>query len=119
MGRAGWIHGDGMSRADEIAQGLREKGGALTFPLDIVDYAQGHEDYRTGQPPPARLTSPSYDLGRARAARKAEEAAEFNDWLAAEDARRDKAVRDLLKDRPDLLAEYEAAMAAISAKAPA
>lgn len=101
-----------MSRADEIAQGLREPGGALTFPLQIEDYNQGHADFKAGTPPP-RVSSASYDLGRARARQKVEDEAGVMDEIAAESKRRHEAVRELLKDRPDVLADYDARMAEI------
>jgi hypothetical protein len=104
-----------MSRADEIAQGLREEGGALTFPLDVLDYSQGHEDFGAGVPPP-KVTSASYDLGRARARQKAEQDAEFWDWQRAEDERRERAMTELLKDHPEALAEYRAKMAEITTR---
>jgi hypothetical protein len=104
-----------MSRADEIAQGLREEGGALTFPLNCEEYGQGFADYRAGNPPPS-FTTASYDLGRNLGRRRAEEAADDQavmDALKVEQERRHQAVRDMLKDRPDVLAEYDAKIAAI------
>jgi hypothetical protein len=107
-----------MSRADEIAQGLREPGGALTFPLDCLDYGQGFVDFKAGTPPP-RVTSASYDLGRNRARQAAEDDAEFKDKLRADSEATDARVRALLSDRPDLLAEYDAKMREISTRRPA
>lgn len=106
-----------MSRADEIAQRLRHPDGPLTFPLDCLDYQQGFADYEAGSPPPA-FTSASYDLGRNLGRRRAEEAADQRavmDAINAEQERRHQAVRDLLKEqnRPDLLADYDARIAAI------
>lgn len=100
------------SRDREIEQGLREPGGALVGGLDVLEYAKGWEDYEASLPPPA-VTSRDYDLGRARAAEKAEQTA---DVLAAirrdQDAAHDR-VRAALKDRPDALAEYDARIEAI------
>lgn len=101
-----------MSRADEIAQGLREPSGCLTFPLDALEYGQGHVDFAAGNPPP-KFSSASYDLGRARAREAREEDNAFKDYLRAEDERRDAAMCDILKDRPDLLADYQTKIAAI------
>ena len=101
-----------MSRADEIAQGLRHESGSLTFPLDVLDYSQGHQDFAEGVPPP-KVSSASYDLGRARARLKLEKEAEFEAWQRAEDERRDSAMREVLADRPDLLADYLAKIAEI------
>ena len=100
------------SREAEIAQGLRHPEGPLTFPLDVLEYAKGYEDFQAGAEPP-RLSSPSYDLGRNLGRRRAEERAEVEDWIKAEDARRDAAFAEALKDRPDLLAEYRTKIEAI------
>lgn len=98
-----------MSRADEIAQGLREPSGALTFALVVEEYAQGIRDYEAGAPPP-RLSTPSYDLGRARAAREADTKRSVMDRISAD--RRAAAERTIaiLREagRPDLIAEFEA-----------
>ena len=102
------------SREDEIAQGLREEGGALIGGLNAEDYVAGIEDFEAGREPPKGLTSTSYDLGRARARQKAEFMAEFE----AEQERRHQSVREMLKDRPAVLAEYDAKIAAIRAATP-
>jgi hypothetical protein len=107
-----------MSRADEIAQGLRDESGSLTFPLNCEEYSQGFADFRTGAEPP-RMSSASYDLGRNLARRKAEEDAEFKAQLAAESERRINAVREVLKDHPEVLAEYDERMAALKTTSPA
>jgi hypothetical protein len=104
------------SREAEIAQGLREPGGALIGGLHVLDYNQGHTDFEEGTPPPP-VSSTSYDLGRARAAEKAEFEADVMARLEAQQERSHQAVRDLLKDRPDLLADYDAKIAEISAAA--
>lgn len=104
-----------MSRADEIAQGLREEGGRLTFPLIAEEYGEGFADYQAGNPPPP-FTSASYDLGRNLGRRRAEEALDLRavmDALSAEQERRHQAVRDVLTNRPDLLREYDVRIAAI------
>lgn len=103
-----------MSRADEIAQGLRHEDGSLTFSLVAEEYSQGHADFDAGTPAP-RLTTPSYDLGRARAARLADEAASVLASINADRARCNARLREMLADNPAALAEFEAAMAAISA----
>ncbi len=105
-----------MSRADEIAQGLRHESGSLTFPLDVLEYNQGHADYQDGVAPP-RVTSASYDLGRARARESREFGAEVMANLGAQQERSSAALRDMLKDRPDLLAEYDAKITAIRKRA--
>lgn len=101
-----------MSRQQEIEQGLRREGGALAFPLNSEEYQQGYVDYLDGAAPP-RMTTTSYDLGRALGARRAEEKAVVLAQLRAEDERREAAMRDILKDRPDLLADYLAKIAEI------
>ncbi len=104
-----------MSRQQEIEQGLRHESGALAFPLNVEEYCQGFEDYNDGAAPP-RMTTSSYDLGRALGARRAEERVETEALMArleAEQERRHQAVRDMLKDKPDLLAGYDAKIAEI------
>lgn len=107
-----------MSRADEIAQGLREPGGALIGGLVVLDYVQGIEDFKAGNPPP-RMSSTSYDLGRRRARADAELEVEVMAKLEAEQERSHQAVRDMLRDKPDVLADYDAKIAEIRARAAA
>lgn len=102
-----------MDRANEIAQGLRYPDGALTFALDALEYSAGLSDFEAGKPPPP-FTSPSYDLGRARAARAAERKAEMLDQINADRRATSDRVRAMIAHRPDLLAEYDARMAALS-----
>lgn len=104
-----------MSRADEIAQGLREPGGALIGGLVVLDYVQGIEDFKEGNPPP-RMSSASYDLGRRRARDDAEFEAEVMGELDAEQERRHQAVREMLRDKPDVLADYDAQIAKIRSR---
>lgn len=101
-----------MSRADEIAQGLRDEGGALIGGLVALDYLQGMQDFENGTRPP-KLSSASYDLGRTRAREAKEARQDVMEWIEREDRRRDAAFREVMKDRPDLLAEYDAKMAEI------
>ena len=105
-----------MTRRDrEIAQGMREPGGALIGGLVVMDYAQGHHDYLANTPPP-RVTSVSYDLGRRRAAEEAERKADMLVALKAEQERSHAKVRELIAHRPDLLAEYDAKMKELDAR---
>lgn len=101
-----------MTRANEIAQGLRHPSGALTFTLDALEYSAGMSDFEAGNPPPA-VSSPSYDLGRARAVRAAERQAELLDQIAAERQATTARVRAMLADFPEALADYDADMAKI------
>lgn len=100
---------------EDVKNGLRTADGALVGGLVVLDYAQGWDDFNTGAPPPP-VTSASYDLGRRRAAEKAEAKADFDAWMAREEAERDRRFRHLLKDHPDALAEYEQKIAAIRAR---
>ena len=102
-----------MSRQDEIDQGLREPGGALIGGLVVLDYVQGMEDHEANVAPP-RLTSASYDLGRARASEKAASKRDFWDNMQARQEATDASIRKLCADRPDVLAQYEADMAKIN-----
>ena len=103
-----------MSREDEIRQGLREPSGTLIGGLHVMDYLQGWNDFEEGNPPP-KMSSTSYDLGRARAREKIEAEAEVREWIEADEQRRANAMREILKDRPDILADYEAKIATIRA----
>ena len=106
-----------MSREDEIRQGLREPSGMLIGGLNVLDYWQGANDFKQGNPPP-QMSSASYDLGRMRAQERQEKATAFDAWIKAEDARREAVMQDILKDRPDLLAEYKAKIASIRERTP-
>jgi hypothetical protein len=93
----------------DVRNGLRTATGELVGGLNVVDYAQGRRDFATGAAPP-QTTSASYDLGRRRASEEAEAKTDMLAQLAREEEARDARVRELLKGRPDLLAEYERAM---------
>jgi hypothetical protein len=100
---------------EDVKNGLRTPTGQMVGGLDIIDYVRGREDFASGAAPPA-VTSASYDLGRRRASEAADAKADFLAQLARERAVTHQRVRELLSDRPDLLAEYEARIAAIDAK---
>jgi hypothetical protein len=107
----------------EKQQGLRgQLGSFIGDPeapgLHIVDFCQGYQDAKDRAPFPENPT-PSYEIGRTRAQEDMEEARAVNDWLKADEERRDAAMRDMLKDRPDLLADWEAKMAEIRNRKPA
>lgn len=93
-------------RQREIDQGLRDETGALTFGLVVEEYSQGFVDFNEGRPAP-RITTASYDLGRALGQRKAEERDQVKAWMEEQTARSDRIVREILKDRPDLIALYD------------
>lgn len=94
---------------EDVKNGLRTPTGEMVGGLNVLDYAQGRRDFADGTAPPL-VTSASYDLGRRRASEEAEAKADLMARLATEAAERDRRVRELLYDRPDLLAEYERAM---------
>lgn len=100
-------------RQREIEQGLREPSGSLIGGLDVLEYVKGHEDFDAGIPPPSGVTATSYDLGRKRAAEDAERTADI--LRAIEDRRNESIskVRELLADKPDLLAEFNTRMEAL------
>lgn len=102
-----------MSLEDEIKQGLRTETGALIGGLNVEEYTQGYCDFEDGTPPP-KFTTTSYDLGRSRASERAQITADFWDWQKRDSERRESMMTDILKDRPDLLAEYLAKMASLS-----
>lgn len=108
---------ENMSRADEIAQGLREPGGALIGGLVAEDYNQGHIDFENGAP--WRLaSSASYDIGRWRAQEKADDLADLKAKMEADAAESRRKVRELLAEHPDLLADFDAKMAALGIPTP-
>jgi len=104
------------TRKREIAQGLRDEQGGLIGGLDILECFKAQEDFEAGRPPP-RITSTSYDVWRARLAREADEKADVRAKIAADDVARMERMREVLKDHPDILAQYEAEMARIEAQA--
>lgn len=104
------------TRKREIAQGLRDEGGSLIGGLHVEDYCQGIADYESGAAAP-RITTTSYDLGRTRAQERAEALSDLRAELAERSAKNHAAMRDLLKERPDVLAQYEADIARIEALA--
>lgn len=102
-----------MSRADEIAQGLRDENGGLIGGLVVEDYVRGLEDFHAGREAPRGITSASYDLGRSRARRQAEERARLLEMIE-EDSRKTRArVREIILStgKLDVLAEYDVKMA--------
>lgn len=104
-------------RQREIDQGLRDEDGGLIGGLDILECFKAQEDFEAGRPPP-RMTTTSYDVWRARLAREADEKADVLAKIAADDVARMERMREILKDRPDILAQYEAEMARISSSKP-
>lgn len=74
---------------------LRDEHGTLIGGLVVFDYLQGIEDYEKGAAPPD-LSSASYDLGRQRAAEKAEAKAAFLASLREADRQRMERMRELL-----------------------
>ena len=104
-----------MSRADEIAQGLRDETGALIGGLDVLDYLQAHRDHDAGVDRP-RISSASYDLGRARASEIAEKKVDLLAKIEAESEATRQRVRGLLKDHPGILADYDRQMATIDTR---
>lgn len=113
-----------MGRAErfkrEIQQGLRSPEGAFLGDdgrgLNIGEFADGYDDFKNKRPFPDNPTV-SYEIGRTRAYEEWEETQAVLDRIAADEKRRDDALREMLKDRPDLLAEYDAKIAAIREKA--
>lgn len=100
---------------EDVKNGLRTPRGELVGGLNVLDYTKGRDDFSAGIAPP-EVTSASYDLGRRRAAEDAEEKADLLARLERDAAESNRRVRELLKDRPDVLAAYDKSMAAIAAK---
>lgn len=90
--------------------GLRDASGALIGGLIVDDYNKGFEDFEASSPPPS-LSSPSYDLGRQRAAQRAEDSRWFEKWQADRDAKTDAGMGKLLT--PEQYAEYRSKIDAI------
>ncbi|WP_038379535.1 hypothetical protein [Bradyrhizobium elkanii] len=95
--------------------GLRDETGALIGGLIVFDYIQGMDDFKAGSPPP-NDTSPSYDLGRQRAAEEAASKAEFNNWMKRRDEEADARMKALLP--PAAYAEYRAKVDEIRKQTP-
>ena len=90
--------------------GLRDETGALIGGLVVFDYIAGMADYKAGNSPPD-MTSPSYDLGRQRAAEETEADADFRRNLAEQEEQTEARMRSILP--PDIFAEYQAKIAEI------
>ena len=102
----------------EKRQGLRAESGELIGGLDVMEYVKGYADY---QDKVAFPDDPSlaYELGRTGAEDAEQETARVIAGINAEHERRHQAVRDMIKHRPDVLAKYDAKLAAIRSTAPA
>lgn len=95
--------------------GLRDETGALIGGLVVFDYIQGMDDWRDGKPPPED-TTPSYDLGRQRAAEGAASKAEFAQWMKRREDESDARMKALLP--PAAYAEYRAKIDEIRQQTP-
>ena len=97
--------------------GLRDERGSLIGGLHVFDYVQGMEDFESGNPPPD-MTSPSYDLGRQRAAEQAEAKADAKAtaelYLKRHFEESDRRMKEILS--PEHYAEYRAKMDEIDAR---
>jgi len=95
--------------------GLRDESGALIGGLVVFDYVQGIDDFKTGKPPPDD-TTPSYDLGRQRAAEEAAGMAEVMAWLKRQEDETDARMKALLP--PAAYTEYRAKIDEIRKRTP-
>lgn len=100
----------------EKAQGVRNASGAVVGGIDLMDFGQGYRDAKDKVPFPDD-PSLSYELGRTRAQEDMEEGRKLLASLNEQQDRQHHAVREMLADRPDLLAVYDAKMAQIRANA--
>jgi hypothetical protein len=98
-----------------MSNNLRDETGALIGGLDVLAYNAGIEDFTAGDPPP-EVTTPSYDLGRQRAAENAANDRAVKAWLIREDQCRDRAMEAMLS--PEQYLEYRKRIDAIRAKHP-
>lgn len=96
----------------ERQQGIRDEHGGVIDGIEIIDFVTGYDDAKHRRPFPED-PSLSYELGRTRAQEDMEQDQAVIDYLAAEEARRDAAMRDMLKDHPEHLADWEAKIAEI------
>jgi hypothetical protein len=92
---------------------LRDENGALIGGLNVMEYMEGMDDFNARRPP-SPLTSPSYDLGRLRAAEKAERMSEVKAWLDRQERERIARMKEILS--PRAFAEFEAKMREIRAR---
>lgn len=104
----------------EIEQGLRSEGGSFIGDpekpgLHVLEYVQGKQDFVDRAPWPDN-PSPSYELGRHRAGLEFEENAKVMDAINERQRQSDMALREMLKDRPDLLADHDRRLAEIRDK---
>lgn len=85
--------------------GLRDENGALIGGLVVLDYTHGMDDFKNGVAPPDD-TTPSYDLGRQRAAEQAATTNEVHAWLKRQEQETDERLKRLLS--PEQYAQYRA-----------
>lgn len=102
----------------EIEQGLRTPTGSFIGDperpgLHALEFTQGWQDFEDKAPWPDNPT-PSYELGRHRASVQAEDAMDIMDAINKRQADSENAIRDMLKDKPDELARFNARMTAIT-----
>lgn len=93
--------------------GLRDEHGALIGGLIVEDYNAGFQDFHDGKSIPD-FTTPSYDLGRQRAAEEQERRNSVKRWMDEQDAKADAAMRELLP--PEAYAEYRKQIEAIRSR---
>lgn len=86
---------------------LRDESGSLIGGLVVFEYLAGIEDFEASKPPPD-ITSPSYDLGRQRAAEKSGQLSEVAAWLRQEELRIDRTMEACLS--PEQYTEYRRTM---------
>lgn len=92
--------------------GLRDETGGLIGGLTVEDYNAGVEDFYAARQAPG-ITSPSYDLGRQRAAEDQSRHDAVRQWIEDDDRRRDNAMREMLP--PEAFKELQVEIAAIRA----
>jgi hypothetical protein len=90
-----------------VGDGLRDVTGTLVGGLYAEDYARAIDDYGAGRDAP-RLTTASYDLGRAKASEDAAAARELVERLRHESDERGRAVRAMLP--PEAQADFDRQM---------
>lgn len=104
---------DRSARFDrEMQQGIRDEGGALVGGLVMLDFCAGYDDAKARRPFPDE-PSLSYELGRTRAQEDMELDRAVLAGIEERQEASHQAVRAMLADKPDVLADYDAQIAAI------
>lgn len=87
---------------------LRSESGSLQEPFVAEEYNQGIDDFRARRPAPT-ITTPSYEMGRQKAAELEANRSSNDQWVKNVVAERDADLRERMKEilSPEQFERYE------------